>query len=383
MSKSASTATLFPAWKQEVNRRVAAHLSRKAPFAGESTPAQDDRPTHRTRAAQAAARVAQRYAQAPSYSELLADEARNAMRAAEAASKAAQQAQAAVQYVLDGLEAAAMPEMHQQTEIAPHAPESPTVLTPTLAGHGSMKDWQPTTSGSAADEIAEPIYPNLIQFPRPMIATRRVRPRRAEGPLAIVEAEPQLSIFEVDPASVSTLPPPTMEEPAAPVWMRAEESGVEFQRRPEPEVIQEPAPQMRQHSIKVAPLNFRLMALIVDSSLSVAAFLALAKLAISGAGRLPGLHAAELAAVVGIVLVCAVYQELFLVLAGATPGMRYAGIALMTLEGKTPSRAERSKRLSALALSIAPLGLGLLWALFDENGLTGHDRLSKTYLRMR
>ena len=90
-------------------------MSRKSPFASESTPAQDGRPTHGSRAAQAAARVAERYAQAPSYSELLADEARNAMRAAEAASKAAQQAQAAVEFVLDGLEAAAAPEWDSAT----------------------------------------------------------------------------------------------------------------------------------------------------------------------------------------------------------------------------------------------------------------------------
>ena len=116
MSKSASTATLFPAWKQEVNRRVAAHLSRKTTFASESAPAQGGRPTHGSRAAQAAARVAERYAQAPSYSELLADEARNAMRAAEAASEAARQAHAAVLYVLDGLEAAAAPEQESYSE---------------------------------------------------------------------------------------------------------------------------------------------------------------------------------------------------------------------------------------------------------------------------
>ncbi len=89
-------------------------MSRKATFADEPTPAHDGRPIQGSRAAQAAKRVAERYAQAPSYSELLADEARNAMRAAEAASKAAQQAQAAVQYVLDGLEAAAAPELASQ-----------------------------------------------------------------------------------------------------------------------------------------------------------------------------------------------------------------------------------------------------------------------------
>jgi len=45
---------------------------------------------------------------APSYSEMLADEARAAVRAAEAASKAALVAQAAAESVLAGLEAASL-----------------------------------------------------------------------------------------------------------------------------------------------------------------------------------------------------------------------------------------------------------------------------------
>jgi hypothetical protein len=39
-------------------------------------------------------------------------------------------------------------------------------------------------------------------------------------------------------------------------------------------------------------------------------------------------------------------------------------------------------RLSALLLSLIPVGLGLAWALFDDDHLCWHDRLSKTYLRM-
>ena len=60
---------------------------------------------HSRRAAEAAARVAARYAKAPSYSEMLACEARAGVDAAKAAAKAAEEAQAAFQYVLDGLEA--------------------------------------------------------------------------------------------------------------------------------------------------------------------------------------------------------------------------------------------------------------------------------------
>ena len=206
-------------------------MSRKTPSTNESGAAQDGRPTRGSRAAQAAARVAERYAQAPSYSELLADEARNAMRAAEVASEAAQQAQAAVQYVLDGLEAAAAPELvpHSESEAA-NAPVSqllderspfsaakrteqarrlvehvddPQAPAPLEASAEAFED-------SRSDDAGVPIYANLIQFPRLMVATRRMRPRRAEGPLADAPAQSQLSIFEVDPASISTEAAPAM-----------------------------------------------------------------------------------------------------------------------------------------------------------------------------
>jgi uncharacterized RDD family membrane protein YckC len=408
LSKSASTATSFPAWKQEVNRRVAAHMSRKTTFASESTPAHDGRLTHDSRAAQAAARVAERYAHAPSYSELLADEARNAMRAAEAASKAAQQAHAAVQHVLDGLEAAGAPEWVPQpgfdasnaSQESPHSQlldqRSPfsaanrAEQARRLAELEDDRDASPSSGASeatfeesSADDTGVPIYANLLQFPRPMVATRRMRPRRAEGPLADTPAQPQLSIFEVDPGSISTEAAPEADELAAPGWMRAEESPSKFELQPMERLREEAAPRTKQGSIKLAPLNRRLMALVVDASLTLTAFLSFALPIVSRAGHLPGPRAVEATAAFALLFVVAAYQALFVALTRATPGMRYAGIALCTFEGQLPSREQRCMRLAALVLSVLPLGLGLVWALFDEDRLMGHDRLSKTYLRRR
>ena len=70
----ASQPTLTPSWKQEVNRRVAAHRSRKGCSAAEAKARLEPNPGASSRAAEAAARVAARYAKAPSYSEMLASE---------------------------------------------------------------------------------------------------------------------------------------------------------------------------------------------------------------------------------------------------------------------------------------------------------------------
>jgi len=216
-----------------------------------------------------------------------------------------------------------------------------------------------------------------------MVATRRMRPRRAEGPLADTPAQPQLSIFEVDPGSISTEAAPEADEPAAPVWMRAEESTSRFEPQPVESLREEAAPRTKQGSIKLAPLNRRLMALVVDASLILAAFLSFALLIVSRAGHLPGPRTIELTAALALLFFGAAYQALFVALTRATPGMRYAGIALCTFEGQLPSQVQRCMRLAALILSVLPLGLGLVWALFDEDRLMGHDRLSKTYLRRR
>jgi hypothetical protein len=61
--------------------------------------------------------------------------------------------------------------------------------------------------------------------------------------------------------------------------------------------------------------------------------------------------------------------------------MKYARVSLCTFNNQSPTRAQQLGRFGALLLSVLPVGLGLAWALFDENHLCWHDRLSQTYLR--
>jgi hypothetical protein len=61
--------------------------------------------------------------------------------------------------------------------------------------------------------------------------------------------------------------------------------------------------------------------------------------------------------------------------------MKYARISLCTFDDEKPTRAQMRSRLGALLLSVAPIGLGVAWAIFDEDHLSWHDRLSRTYLR--
>ena len=75
------------------------------------------------------------------------------------------------------------------------------------------------------------------------------------------------------------------------------------------------------------------------------------------------------------------YLLLFFTFTDATPGMRYARIALCTFNDENPTRSAMRRRLLATALSVVPMGLGLVWAALDDDRLGWHDRISRTYQR--
>src|ERR1700679_3702314 len=104
------------AWKEEVNRRVAEHKGRRTAGVHLPQAPAEEQSGAGNRAALAAARVAARYAKAPSYSAMMAEEARAAVRAAEAASKAALESQVAQEQVRAGLEAASSSEPAWEAE---------------------------------------------------------------------------------------------------------------------------------------------------------------------------------------------------------------------------------------------------------------------------
>lgn len=445
----------LPAWKEEINAKLTAHRSRRGPAADAQQqtllPGMAAEPAAaRDRAGRRiAAKVAERYAKAPSYSEMLAQEA---AKAARAAAEAANQAHAAAQAMLQGLEldrgedaehehprqtiehrgrARAAQKMgrhaaEEQEETAPRnrweemaAPtveETPAPVyrvsesslppaprTPVEAYAYGPKRVQEAAS-TAVDEAeeaqelhlfedpveaatiepAQPLPARVIEFPRELVASRKARPRLEEGPLRIEDEQSQLRIFEVEPEAISHAP--EVEEPVLPEW-----HSIRLDSKPEPaaaapvagvEEAVETAPGLLLDApIYSASLEDRLMAAMVDGCLVGAGFLAFVatfvactphpptgKLAIAGAG------AALLALFV-------VYQWLFFTFAEGTPGMRYAKIALCTFDDENPTRRAMRQRIVALMLAALPLGLGYLWSFFDEDRLSWHDRMTRTYQR--
>lgn len=229
---------------------------------------------------------------------------------------------------------------------------------------------------------AQPLHANLIEFPRELVATRRMRPRLAETPfVARPTGEAQLSIFEVDPGAISTDPSQAAMDGST--WTAPEWSGLELDEHPAAEAAPQPVTSPAAPRVFLAPLGLRLMATMVDTALVLAGFFALAMYLVSRLAHPPAARPAEILALGGLVLAGFLYHVVFYALGLSTPGMRYAGIALSTFDDLSPSRAQTRRRVAAMVLSLAPVGLGFAWSIFDEDHLAWHDRISQTYLRKR
>ena len=196
--------------------------------------------------------------------------------------------------------------------------------------------------------------------------------------------EGQLSIFEVDPGAVSITPDAQPEpEQEEPVYTGPEWSGIELGEHPEQQPIILASTVRQEPRFDLAPFSRRLMTWVVDGALILAAFFLVAMYAVSHMAQVPAPKAAEIFGAAGVALFAILYQALFFSFGLSTPGMRYAGVALSTFDDELATAAQTRRRFGATLLSMVPFGLGLVWAVFDEDHLSWHDRFSGTYLRKR
>jgi uncharacterized RDD family membrane protein YckC len=363
---------IVPAWKQELNERLAATRSRRLRIQGEHIQGEQvplpglehmERKVE-SRASRLAAKVAQRYANAPSYSEVFAAKARTETKTASPA-------------VAAGDIADLLPELSPESWSGSLDTElfsgKPGLATAVDTDHIAP---ELVSAGEPEEAVMEPLPVNLIDFPRELVAARKVRPRLAEGPLresSQPKGNDQLKIFEVAPESISQ----TVRIGSA----GAEWSAIRLDTDTLSALSADRQSPTHETPLKSAPLEDRLMAGIFDLALVVAAFALFVLVFVACTAHPPTGKPALLAA--GLVLggFFLLYQCLFFKYAGGTPGMRYAKIALCTFDDENPTRKAMCRRVFFMLLSAAPLGLGFAWAWFDPDRLGWHDRLSRIYQR--
>jgi len=74
------------------------------------------------------------------------------------------------------------------------------------------------------------------------------------------------------------------------------------------------------------------------------------------------------------------YFCLFTIFGGTTPGMMIRGLQVASFTGDEPTARQLFWRSVGYLVSASTFFLGFFWALWDEDGMTWHDRLSRTYL---
>jgi uncharacterized RDD family membrane protein YckC len=81
-----------------------------------------------------------------------------------------------------------------------------------------------------------------------------------------------------------------------------------------------------------------------------------------------------------VALFYAQYFALFTVFGGSTPGMLLCGLRVVSFDGGVPTSRQMVWRSFGYLISAGTCLLGFLWALWDEEHLSWHDRISQTYL---
>jgi uncharacterized RDD family membrane protein YckC len=130
----------------------------------------------------------------------------------------------------------------------------------------------------------------------------------------------------------------------------------------------------------VASLGDRQLAGVIDAACLLFAFGGFVALFGSLGGQLT---LSKMNAAVYLVALSVVYFQyfaLFTVFGATTPGMMFRGLQVMSFSGDTPTPRQMLLRSAGYMLSAGTCFIGFLWALWDEDQLTWHDRLSKTYL---
>jgi len=74
------------------------------------------------------------------------------------------------------------------------------------------------------------------------------------------------------------------------------------------------------------------------------------------------------------------YFGLFTIFGGTTPGMMVRGLQVASFTGESPTAKQLFWRTAGYMISAGTFFLGFFWALWDEDAMTWHDRLSRTYL---
>ena len=213
-----------------------------------------------------------------------------------------------------------------------------------------------------------------------------------------LQAQPQLNEVPKVIEFPRAAPPPVLEELAEPVVEKprileaeepSEEVAVPAVAPPIASIMLEPVVsetlpaygQEHEALLSLAPASQRIYAGLMDALVVATATGLFGFIFLYMTGAAPTWRMAAGFALFLPAFFWALYQYVFLVHGGTTPGLQMTGLRLTTFDGHPVPRRQRRWRALAMIVSCASLGLGFLWAMVDEDGLGWHDRITRTCVR--
>ena len=130
----------------------------------------------------------------------------------------------------------------------------------------------------------------------------------------------------------------------------------------------------------VASIDERRIAGLIDTGCLLFAYGGFLTLFGSLGGQFTFSKLSAVMCVATFVIVYLQYFALFTIFGGTTPGMMLRGLQVVSFSGEPPTPRQMLWRSAGYMLSAGTFFMGFLWAIWDEDALTWHDRLSRTYL---
>jgi len=204
-------------------------------------------------------------------------------------------------------------------------------------------------------------------------------PSTKEPPTSVIAAEPPSSIEEDFSFTIA------IGRPSKKAVL--EESRMEIDVSLPPDSETGPRAQVTEDKRKylpglhpVASMDDRRLAALIDSCCLLFAYGGFLMLfgSLGGQFTLSKLNAAVYCMTFAIVYLQ--YFALFTIFGGTTPGMMMRSLEVVSFSGEPPTPRQMLLRSAGYILSAGTFFMGFFWAMWDEDELTWHDRLSRTHL---
>ncbi len=277
-----------------------------------------------------------------------------------------------------------------RTRRRPRAPRYPSLQL-------KFEPYEPSSSGhAAASQAATTVVPSgLAVAMQDAIAVPQgepwTQPETYDGRSNVQDAGARILEF---PRSVAppppVFPPPVFDELAEPVVNRPRILEVPELELPPPALggilmdpVAEPEKERRpgfELPLQAAPFSRRLLAGAIDSLIVVTAFAIFTYIFFRITSIVPAPQQAAGISVSLIGLFWITYQYLLLVFTGTTAGLKLSRLQLSRFDGSAVPVRIRRWRVLASVLSGFSLALGYAWCFLDEDRLSWHDRITRTYM---